>query len=376
MSTKPEKRVMGHGSVSQRANGLWQSQISRDGTRSTVYGRTQAQVVAKLHALQKQAADGLPAVNQRTTLAAFLKGWLELVASRVEPRTIRHYTYMVELITGELGRVKLARLSPSDVDRMLASLQTSGLSARTVSHVRAVLRTALTDGEKRGAVTRNVASLSDAPKVPYQPPRILSREAAWALLDAISDPGLQRMATVAVTTGLRQGELLGLRWQDVDWEHGELHVSQALQRLGGTYQLGDVKSRTSRRALPLTPPAVEALTEERQSQQNARLAAGRRWREPITGLIFTTATGQPRNGSAVTHAFADALSTAGLAPMHWHHLRHAFAGLMLSSGVDLGTVSSLLGHSSVSLTLSTYAGVAPSLKRQATDQLARLLARP
>jgi site-specific recombinase XerD len=109
----------------------------------------------------------------------------------------------------------------------------------------------------------------------------------------------------------------------------------------------------------LTPPALEALTQERQSQQDAGLAAGRRCMEPIAGLIFTTATGQPRYGNAVTHAFADALSAAGLAPMRWHHLRHAFARLMLSSGIDLGTVSSLLGHSSVSLTLSTYAGVAP-----------------
>jgi integrase len=169
---------------------------------------------------------------------------------------------------------------------------------------------------------------------------------------------------------------LGLRWQDVDWRTAELHVSQALQRLGGTYQLVDVKSRTSRRALPLTPTALDVLIQERQSQEDARTAAGRRWREPIPGLIFTTATGQPRNGGTITHHFATALAAAGLAPMHWHHLRHAFAGLMLASGVDLGTVSSLLGHSSFSLTLSTYAGVAPSLKRQATDQLGRLLTQP
>ncbi|HUY09829.1 MAG TPA: tyrosine-type recombinase/integrase [Candidatus Dormibacteraeota bacterium] len=93
-------------------------------------------------------------------------------------------------------------------------------------------------------------------------------------------------------------------------------------------------------------------------------------------MVFTTATGQPRSGTVITHQFADALAVAGLAPMHFHRLRHAFAGLMLASGVDLGTVSALLGHSSVSLTLSTYAGVAPSPKRQATDQLARLLAQP
>lgn len=105
--------------------------------------------------------------------------------------------------------------------------------------------------------------------------------------------------------------------------------------------------------MPLTAAAAQALSEERQSQLEARLAVGKRWREPIPGLIFTTDSGEPRSGTSVTHAFADALAAAGLTPMHWHHLRHAFAGLMLASGVDLGTVSALLGHSSVSLTLST-----------------------
>ena len=138
----------------------------------------------------------------------------------------------------------------------------------------------------------------------------------------------------------------------------------------------EVKSRTSRRTVPLTADSADALAQERQSQLEARLAAGSRWRESIPALVFTTATGAPRSGSAITHQFADALSAAGLPPMHWHHLRHAFAGLMLASGSDLSTVSSLLGHTSVNLTASTYAGVMPSLKRHAADRLGALLQRP
>lgn len=256
---------------------------------------------------------------------------------------------------------------------MLAKMQASGLSPQTCAHVRATLRTALADAERWGQVGRNSAQLASAPRVPHQPPRILTPEQAQALLDALHDDGLRRMATVAVHTGLRQGELLGLRWQDV--AEGELHVTQALQRLGGEYRLVEVKSRTSRRTVPLTADAVEALAQERQCQLEARLAAGGRWREPIPGLAFTTATGAPRSGSAITHQFAGALSAAGLPPMHWHHLRHAFAGLMLASGADLSTVCSLLGHTSVNLTASTYAGVIPSLKRQAADRLGALLQR-
>ena len=366
------------GSVYQRSDGRWVGSVTlgwgRAGReRRSVYAATQAEALAKLGALKQQTASGLPSVDGRTSVSAYLDTWLESVASRVRPRTMRHYRYMSALISRQIGSLKLAALSPQDVAAMLAKMQASGLSPQTCAHVRATLRTALADAERWGQVGRNSAQLASAPRVPHQPPRILTPEQAQALLDALHDDGLRRMATVAVHTGLRQGELLGLRWQDV--AEGELHVTQALQRLGGEYRLVEVKSRTSRRTVPLTADAVEALAQERQCQLEARLAAGGRWREPIPGLAFTTATGAPRSGSAITHQFAGALSAAGLPPMHWHHLRHAFAGLMLASGADLSTVSSLLGHTSVNLTASTYAGVIPSLKRQAADRLGALLQR-
>jgi integrase len=370
------RRGNGEGSISHRPDGRWQAQVTVEGKRRAVYGRTREDAAAKLQALQHAVTGGLPAPDGRATVGRYLDSWLASVEPRVRPRTLKHYSYMVELISREIGRVKLAKLSPQDVGAMLARMQASGLSPQTCSLARAALRTALADAERDGLVSRNVAALASAPRVAHQQPRILTPEQAQALLDALQDDGLRRLATVAVHSGLRQGELLGLRWQDVDWQAGELHVAQALQRLGGEYQLVEVKSRTSRRTVPLTADAVAALAQERQCQREAQLSAGGRWREPIPGLAFTTSTGAPRSGSAVTHAFADALSAAGLPPMHWHHLRHAFAGLMLASGSDLGTVSSLLGHTSVNLTASTYAGVAPSLKRQAADRLGALLQRP
>ena len=374
MSTR-SRRVMGRGTVCRRPNGSWAGEITVDGKRSTAYARTQAECVAKLQALQASVAGGLPAVDQHGTVAAYLAGWLETKRPKLRPSTMARYKGIVEgQIIPELGRVKLAKLQPVDVDRMLARLQAQGLSPRTASHVRAVLRAAL--ALRRGQVVRNVATLSEPVRVAKVPLRILSPDAAWGLLGATEAPQLRRLATLAVHSGLRQGELLGLVWNDVEWDGGQLHVSQALQRIEGAYRRVEVKSGSSRRAVPLTPAAVEVLTAERDAQAAARDRAGSRWHEPIPGLIFTTATGQPRNGSAISRQFADALAAANLAPMPFHDLRHAFATLMFASGVDSGTVSALMGHSSVSLTMSTYAGVAPSLKRQATDQLARLLAHP
>lgn len=233
MSTR-SRRVMGRGTIYRRCNGTWAGEITVDGTRSTAYAPTQAEVVAKLQILQAQAAGGLPAVDQRGTVAAYLTGWLETKRSKLRPATWTRYRGIVEgQIIPEIGRAKLAKLQPVDVDRMLARLQAKGLSPRTASHVRAVLRAALATALRRGQVVRNVATLSEPVKVPKRPLPILSPDAAWGLLGAIEDPQLRRLATLAVHSGLRLGELLGLVWSDVDWSGGELHVSQALQRIDG-----------------------------------------------------------------------------------------------------------------------------------------------
>ncbi|MGH7666023.1 MAG: tyrosine-type recombinase/integrase [Candidatus Dormibacteria bacterium] len=382
--SKGRRRGSGEGSVFQRGDGLWVAALGaawdRKGrSRKVAYARTQAEAIHRLDRLKAEAGAGLPPVDNRVTVGKYLEGWLAAVEQKVRPRTRQHYAYVVGLLRGpvaNIGGVKLAKLQPVQVEEMLARLGASGLSPRTCWHARSVLRTAFGDGMRLGIVGRNPAQLADPPRVAHEPPRVLTPEQTLSLLNAISEPGLRRLATVAVHTGLRQGELLGLRWADLDAPAGELHVTRALQRLDGAYQLVEVKSRNSRRTVPLTSAAVEALDAERRAQLEARLAAGARWREPIPGLVFTTTTGQPRSASAITHAFADQLAAAGLAPMHWHHLRHAFAGLMLASGSDLGTVSSLLGHTSVALTASTYAGVMPSLKRSAAEQLGRLLQQP
>jgi integrase len=140
--------------------------------------------------------------------------------------------------------------------------------------------------------------------------------------------------------------------------------------------LVEPKSKRSQRTLQLPGPALDALRDERQRQAARQLAAGGRWKPSIPGLVFTTGTGAPLKGSTVTRAFGDALHRAGIAPLRFHHLRHLHAGLMLGSGVDISVVSHLLGHASVSLTASTYAGVAPWLTKDAADRFERLLSRP
>lgn len=200
------RRVAGHGTFSKRSDGRWMGRVMVDGRRRTVYARTERECVAKLQALQQQVAAGLPAVDQRATVATYLTRWLQEVAPRLRPTTATRYR---GLVTGQIvpavGRIKLYQLQPSHVAAMMAQVQRDGLSARTASHCRAVLRAALSDAERDGVVSRNVAKLADAPHLAPPQPTVLSPDQVREILDALTDPSLRRLALVAVTTGLRMG---------------------------------------------------------------------------------------------------------------------------------------------------------------------------
>lgn len=384
MTTK--RRGAGDGSVYRRLDGRWAGTVSAGYTvkgrrRATVYGKTRQEIVAKLRDLQRNQADGLPVIDKRTTVATFLEGWLERVAPRLRPATLLRYRGLVrDQLIPHLGRTRLASLAPAEVSKMLAALQTGGLSPRTASHARAVLRAALSDAEKWGLVFRNVAKLTDPVKVPAPSPKMLPVEDVHKMLDAVGGTDVENAVTLALYSGLRAGEVLGLRWSDVSFDAGQLTVNVALQRLGtdkgrAESRLVEPKSATSHRTLQLPRPALVALRAERQRQVERQLAAGSRWRPSIEGLVFTGPTGQPLVPTSVTRAYQRALRAAGLPLLRFHHLRHLHAGLMLGSGAEIATVSHLLGHSSVALTASTYAGIMPALKREAAQRFERLLGR-
>ncbi|NNM97548.1 MAG: site-specific integrase, partial [Candidatus Dormibacteraeota bacterium] len=187
---------------------------------------------------------------------------------------------------------------------------------------------------------------------------------------------LLAVVAIAVGMGLRQGEILGLRWQDIDLERRTLKVQRALQRVHGRSQLVDPKTSRSRRTLPMPSLVHSALLQQRSDQDAARELAGALWEEEVPGLIFTTALGRPRCGTAVTHTFHRLLAEAGVRQRTFHTLRHSAATLMLAGGVDLKTVSTMLGHSQIGLTADTYASVLPGLQREAAARMDAILATP
>ncbi len=381
------RRGRGEGSISQRRDGRWEVRIqlgyAEDGKRKyrSAAVATQAAAIAKLSQLRAETDAGLPPQDRRLTVAKYVEGWLETVQPRLRRATFARYSGLIRYqIVPAVGRVRLAELQPSDVARMMSAIVESGLSPRTASHARSVLRAALSDAERQGILGRNVAKLASPPHLSAPHPAVLSPEQTAAVVDAMPKGQLRRMVTLSIRTGLRQGELLGLTWDavDLDGPNPELHVRRALQWQGGVFYLVEPKSDSSRRAVPLDAEGVAALREERKSQMEAQLAAGPRWR-PLPGLqslVFTTTTGGPLQGTSATKRFERALVAAGLPRITWHGLRAAHGALLLQSGVDISVVSKRLGHSGLSVTARHYAGVGPSLQRDAADRLERLLRRP
>jgi len=223
-----------------------------------------------------------------------------------------------------------------------------------------MLLTALNAAVGYEAVAHRVAHHSKAPPVPDPDPCRLTETQRQAILNACTEPWLSQLVVVALLTGLRQGEELALSVQDVDFEGSRLWVRHTLTRTDGAYVLGEPKSSTSRRPVTLNEAALDALR---------KAIASRHVECPIPDLIFTTARGQPRNGSVLTHRFQAALAAASLPTLRWHDLRAAHGSWLLDTGTDIYTVSRRLGHRDVATTARFYGVVSEDLQRQASDRL-------
>jgi integrase len=376
--SKKRKRGQGEGSIYKRKDGLWVGAANlgyRSGKlkRKVYYGKTREEVQIKLVAALSDMQKGIPITTERQTLAKFLQSWLtEVVKPSVRPKTLKTYNYIVNLhIEPELGRKILTKLSPQDVQRFMNEKLKSGLSARTVRHINDTLRCALNMALRWGLVSRNVATLVGPPRIQRKEIRSFTPDEARIFLRTIKGDRLEALFSVALSLGLRQGEALGLRWQDIDFEARTLRVRYAIQRIEGKLQMVEPKTERSRRILPLPETVLSALRTHRSRQLEERLSLGSHWQE--TGLVFTSTVGTPLEPRNVVRKFHALLKKAELPHFRFHDLRHACASLLLAQGVPARTVMEILGHSQISLTMNTYAHVLPAMKQDAMDLMDSIL---
>ncbi len=220
-------------------------------------------------------------------------------------------------------------------------------------------------------VARNAATLVDAPRVPHHEIKPFTPDQARAFLDAIRGDRLEALYSVALALGLRKGEVLGLRWDDIDLEKGTLTVRSSLQRIDGKLTLVEPKSKQSRRTVAMPQTVASALRLHRARQLQERLLAGSRWQN--RGFVFPTTIGTPMDTRNLTRHFKRALSEAGLPSLRFHDLRHSCASLLLAQGIHPRVVMEILGHSQINLTMNTYSHVIDDLKREAAAQMDAVL---
>jgi integrase len=372
------KRNAGEGSIFQRADGRWCAQLdlgwqAGKRKRKYIYGNSASEVQEQLLKARADNAAGFPVVVKRQTVDQFLLGWLEAVKPSIRPRTYQSYEILVRLhILPELGRVRLDKLSPQHVQVLLAHKSASGRSAQTVRHVRAILRIALNQAIKWGLVPRNVASMSVAPRLERKSFRTLSPEEARQLLGTAKGHRLEAVYTVALSLGLRMGEILGLRWRDVYLENATLTVNQAIYRIAGKGLIAtEPKTERSRRTLFVPKSVLHALKTHRLRQLQERLAAGSRWYE--SGLVFTSSVGTALEPRSLARSFKGLLPKAGLPDIRFHDLRHSAASLLLAQGVPMRAVMELLGHSNISTTADIYGHVMPAMMREVAEKMEAVL---
>ena len=328
----------------------------------TVHG-TDADAQFRMAEVSRDLGRGVFPDASRLTVADYLVDWLRTHgAVRLRPRTLEGYQDQVRrMIIPRIGHLMLSKLSPLHVRSMEADLLLHGrrdggpLSPRTVLHSHRILSCALTHAVKAELVTKNVAALVDPPRVPRYEFRSLAFQQARGFIEGLDDPVLRSLVLLAVQTGLRRSEVLGLQWRDVDLEEEVLSVRRSLVRLsGGRHSLAEPKSGRGR-VVPLVRESVDLLLSLRDDGQDGE------------EFVFQRSDGTPLRPHTVTQAFLRAARRAGLNGVRLHDLRHTHASLMLARGVHLKVVSERLGHSSIAITGDIYSHVLPSVQREAAE---------
>jgi len=318
----------------------------------------------------------------KLTVAEYLEDWLEQARTTLRQSTWESYNHSVRThITPHLGRLRLTKLTPLHVQRWERELLETGrkdgrgtaLSPRTVRYLHSILRRALGQAVRLGLLARNVADSVDPPRSKRREPPAITPSVAETLLAAAQDHRLCLPVLLALATGMRRGEILGLRWEDLDLAQATAEVRQTLQASPHPpgYRFAEPKTERSRRRVALPHAIVAALREQRRCQAELKLALGPDYEDH--GLVVCMDSGRPWAPNSLRQSFKRLCERAGLQGLRFHDLRHWNATMLLRAGVDPGTTAKQLGHSRVQTTLDIYSHVLPDMQRAAANAIDKQL---
>jgi integrase len=318
--------------------------------------------------------------SQRTLAHFLVEEWLPAVRPpKVRPSTWLSYQKSVERhIVPALGHLPLQRLTPAELSVFYRTLLERGrrdgrrgLAPKTVRNIHGALHTALRDAVRWGYVARNVAAAADLPKGATPEMRVWSPEQLRAFLEHVRGDRLYAAWLLLATTGMRRGEVAGLRWVDVDLDGGRVSPRRPRVVVNFEVVVSEPKTAKGRRSLALDPATVAALREHRRCQLEERLAVGPRWED--SGLVFTWPDGRPLHPERFSRWFEQHARAAGLPKIRLHDVRHSYATAALAAGIPAKVVSERLGHANIAITMDTYSHVLPGLDEQAASTVAQLI---
>lgn len=357
-----EKRANGEGTKIKKHSkgGFYKAITLEDGKRKFIYGKTKAVVAEKEKQVRKEYDDGV--TGDPINLGSFLKRWLnDSVKGSVSRKTWERYEQICRLhLIPEVGHIKVKNLNPLQVQFLYRRKLDSGLSPRTVQYVHVTLHKALKQAMRWGYVGKNVTEAVDAPRPEKKEINPLTPEQVGILLGGLETERDRALYTLAVSTGARQSEILGLIWKDLDLYRGVVSIKRALSRTGEGHVFVPPKSAKGKRSVGLIPRAVEAL----EVYKNNIEGVG------PEDLVFPNGSGRPLDAYMVTKPFKSICKRVGLPQTtRFHDLRHTAATIWLLKGIHPKIVQEALGHSTITITLDTYSHVLPTMQEKAVEAM-------
>ncbi|MBO0792087.1 MAG: site-specific integrase [Ktedonobacteraceae bacterium] len=371
-----KRRGQGEGSIFRRKDGRWVASITLEGgKKKSFYGKTRKEVQEKLRVALHQQQEGTLITTPQQTVKQYLHYWLEEVQREsIRDRTYERYEEIVRLhLVPTLGSHPLQKLTPQHLQTFYNKKRKEGLSSTTVNTIHNVLHKALDTAVQWRLISHNVCDLTKPPRRRRFEIQPLNQEQLQQFLAAVAGHPQETLFVLALATGMRRGELLGLKWRDVDFETGILHICRVLTRIptkfpGKGFIEAEPKTEKSRRGILLAPFALEVLRKHRVRQIEMKPQAGLRWQEH--DYVFCTSIGTHLNPDRdVLVPFKKVLQQAGLPLVRFHDLRHSAATLLMSKGVHPKVVQEILGHSNITITLNIYSHVLPPMHQGAIAKL-------
>ena len=376
------RAAQGAGSIRQRPDGRWEARYVAGhdpGTgkqiRRSIYGATQKEVLQKLKQVQVGLDNGTYTDPNRMTISSWLTIWLAEYLGGIKENSQYDYASQVRNhIVPALGAVKLQKLKPHQVQEFYNSLQRDkGLSPKTIKNVHGVLHSALKQAQRLGYIQQNPADNINLPRVERPEVQPMPENIIPAFLQAIQGHEFEALYFVTVFTGLRKGEVLGLTWECIDFERGQIFIKQQLLKKRGEnlFRLAPLKNDRPRTITPARD-VMAVLRGERIKQKREKLAAGNAWSNP-DNLCFTNPLGRHLIPNTVYYAFKRIAKALGVPDLRFHDLRHTYAVNALRSGDDIKTVQGNLGHATAAFTLDTYGHVSEQMKQDSADRMQRII---